>query len=290
MEIFDKFTNLDNLCLALGFFDGVHKGHQAALNKAKSLGTKTAVITFKHHPLETFNKDCQYICSREKRAILMDNIGIDYLFELDFTKELSQMSGEEYLKMLINYFHPKAIITGFNHTFGANKSGNPNLLETKQTEYNYKYYQVPPQKINDEIISSTTIKQLLEVGNIEKANKMLGYEFSIKGKVIHGNHIGRTIGFPTANIEYPNSIVKLPYGVYCTKVMNKYSVTNYGKKPTVGQNTPIVESHILDFDKDIYNLDIEVEFIKKIRDEKRFNSLDELKVQINKDTKTCLKL
>ena len=94
MEIFDKFTNLDNVCLALGFFDGVHKGHQAVLNKAKSLGTKTAVITFKHHPLETFNKDCQYICSREKRAILMDNIGIDYLFELDFTKELSQMSGE----------------------------------------------------------------------------------------------------------------------------------------------------------------------------------------------------
>ena len=164
------------------------------------------------------------------------------------------------------------------------------MLEAKQTEYNYKYYQVPPQKIDDEIISSTTIKQLLEVGNIEKANKMLGYEFSIKGKVIHGNHIGRTIGFPTANTEYPKSIVKIPYGVYCTKVDYKYSVTNYGEKPTIGQNKPIVETHILKFDKDIYNTYINIDFIKKIRNEKKFNSLDELKLQINKDTETCLKL
>lgn len=290
MEIFAELTKIDNVCLALGFFDGVHRGHNAVLEVAKKQATKLAVVTFKRHPMETFGKTCQYICSKEKRAELMKLAGVDYLFELDFTKDLSRFSGAEYLRMLVTYFQPKAIVTGFNHTFGANKTGSPLLLESKQNEYGYKYYQVPPQKINDKIISSTAIKKYLEVGNIENANKMLGYTFSITGKVIHGNHIGRTIGFPTANIEYPKSIVKIPYGVYCSKVNNKYSVTNYGEKPTIGENKPVVETHILNFNKDIYNTKIDIEFIKKIRNEKKFNSLDELKSQINKDTETCLKL
>lgn len=290
MEIFNTLIKLNNVSLALGFFDGVHKGHKKVIETAKAENTKLAVITFKTHPMEIFGLNCKYICSRNKRAKIMEEIGVDYLFELDFTKELSNMTGENYLKMLIEYFYPKAITTGFNHTFGINKSGTPELLIKKQDEYSYKYNQVPPQKFENEIISSTLIKKYIEDGNLTKVNNMLGYNFSIKGNVIHGNHIGKTIGFATANIEYPDKITTLPYGVYCSKVFNKNAVTNYGKKPTIGQNTPIVETHITDFDKDIYNTNIEIEFIKKIRNEKKFNSLEELKIQINKDTKACLKL
>lgn len=289
MEIFDRFTTLDNVSLALGFFDGVHRGHQAVISNND--GYKKAVITFKKHPMETFAaKDgFKYINTRERRAELIESLGADYLFELDFTEDLSRMDGGEYLKMLVDYFHPKSITTGFNHTFGRKKSGDPNLLEEKQKEYGYTYTQIPPQTLDGDVISSTAIKESLSKGEIEKANSMLGYNFSLKGKVIHGNHIGRTIGFPTANILYPETIVDIPFGVYCTEVNGRRAVTNYGRKPTVGDFQPVVETHILNFDKNIYNTDIEIKFIKKIRDEKKFDSLNELKTQINKDTQVCSK-
>lgn len=287
MKIFDEFTNLDNVSLALGFFDGVHKGHKAVISKQD--GSNLAVITFKKHPLETFGKECKYITTLKKRKELIEKSGADYLFEIDFTEEFSHITGEEYLKTLIKYFHPACIITGFNHNFGNNKQG-AYLLEKMQADYSYKYIQIPPQTFNNEIISSTNIKEYLAKGDIQTANSMLGYNFSISGRVIQGNKIGRTIGFPTANIIYPENIIQIPFGVYCTKINGMKAVTNYGIKPTLGQSEPVVESHILNFSQNIYDKEIEIEFIKKIRDEKKFDSIEELKVQINKDTEECLKL
>ena len=287
MEIFDKLTKINNCSLALGFFDGVHTGHKKVIQSAKRLyNNKTAVITFKEHPFAKISD--KYITTRDNRAKLISLLEIDYLFELDFTEEFSQISAEEYLKMLYNFFQPSVISTGFNHTFGKNKSGNSEFLKKYQKKYNYKYVEVPPQTMDGKVISSSKIKEYLNMGDIISANKMLGYNFSIKGRVIHGNHIGRTIGFPTANIKYPDKIIQIPYGAYSAMINGMKAVVNFGKKPTIGKNLqPVVEAHILNFDKNIYNTDIEIKFIKKIRNEKKFNSLDELTAQINKDIKEC---
>lgn len=292
MEIYNQFVKLENVSLALGFFDGVHLGHQAVISSAveHAGNDKSAVITFKHSPCETFGIACKYISSIEERRELIEKLGVDYLFEIDFTKEMSQMSGEEYLKTLVEYFTPKSITTGFNHTFGKNKSGNPELLEELQNKYSYKYYKIPVQKSDNVVISSTQIKDYLVKGEIEKANKMLGYEFSIGGTVIHGNHLGNKIGFPTANITYPDYKVQIPYGVYATDIDKYNAMTNFGIKPTVSsENIPVVESHILNFDKNIYNTHIEVKFKKQIREEKKFESLEQLIEQINKDKLECSK-
>jgi len=294
MEIFKELKHIEGLSLALGFFDGVHLGHQAviksATNHAHKNNNKSAVITFKAHPQDFLsNSKIKYITTRKQRATLIKELGIDYLFELDFSEEISNLTGEEYLKNIIfEYFKPTSISTGFNHTFGKNKSGTPLLLEKMQAEYNYKYYQTIAQSIDNNVISSSKIKEYLIKGDITQANIMLGHEFILEGNVIHGNHFGRELGFPTANIKYPKDIVELPLGTYSTQIYNHKSITNYGKKPTVcNACDAIVESHILNFNKNIYNTNIQVRFIKKIRDEKKFNSVYELKEQIKKDISEC---
>lgn len=289
MQVFERLEHIENTSLALGFFDGVHLGHRAVINSAINNEGKTVVITFKKSPAEYFsNKEFKYINTVQKRRELIEALGVDYLFELYFTKELAEMSPENYIKnVLVEYFKPLSISTGFNHTFGRDKLGNTDTMSKFAKEYNYKYFCLEPQKLDNEIISSTKIRQYIQEGNIEKANKMLGYNFSINGEVIHGNEIGRTIGFPTANMNYPNNIVELPYGVYSSKTLERNSMTNYGIKPTINNNVPIVETHILNFEKNLYNKDIEVEFVKRIRSEKKFDSLEELKEQINKDILEC---
>ena len=199
MQKFSELNQKQNLAIALGYFDGVHIGHRAviksAVDFAKKNNTKSAVITFSDHPYCYFKGVCpKYILTREEREKRIASLGIDYLYELNF-EDFALLTAKEYLNnILINYFHPISISTGWNHNFGKNKSGNVNFLEEQAKNYNYKYFKIPPQKINNEIISSTEIRKLLSEGNIEKANLMLGQNFSIEGEIVKGNQIGRTIG------------------------------------------------------------------------------------------------
>ena len=292
MELYNRFIKLKNISLALGFFDGVHLGHQAVIRSAvkNAVNTKSAVITFKSSPAELFGSKCKYISTLEERRKHIEKLGVDYLFEIDFSKELSNLTAYEYIDMIIKYFSPKFITTGFNHTFGKNKLGTPELLEHLQEKFNYKYSKILPESFNGTVISSTLIKEYLTKGELTLANNMLGYEFQIAGTVVHGNHLGNKIGFPTANILYPKEKVQIPFGVYKTKVNGYDAMTNFGIKPTVtNTERPLVESHIFNFNNDIYNTNIEIQFIKKIRDEKKFNSLNELVEQINKDKAECSK-
>jgi riboflavin kinase/FMN adenylyltransferase len=190
--------------------------------------------------------------------------------------------------ILINYFSQKAIFTGFKHNFGKGKTGDTKFLEDNSLKYGYKYFMIEPQKIENELISSTQIRKYLNEGNIKKANKMLGYKFSISGIVIKGKQIGRQLGFRTANILMPEKITDMPFGAYSTDITYKdkvyKGVTNYGLRPTVGKTSlATIETHILDFDKDIYGEEITVEFTSMLRPEKKFLSLDELKKQISED-------
>ena len=288
MQVFYELTENKNLALALGYFDGVHLGHQkvikSAVDYAQNNGKKSAVITFKDHPCCYFYGVCpKYILSRKQREQEIAKLGVDFLYELDFNETLAGLSAEEYLKnILIKYFSPAAISTGFNHHFGARKSGDAEFL--RQHQDRFKYFEIPPQKINNEIISSTAIRNYLNKGEIAKANEMLGKNFSISGKVIEGQKLGRKLGFRTANLIYPVEIVDIPFGVYEVQTTYGKGITNFGIRPTVSSTKKaVLETHILDFDKDIYGKTIKVEFLRMLRKEQKFNSLDELKRQITID-------
>jgi len=293
MEILTDFEEKNNLVLALGFFDGVHIAHQKVISKAvnfaKENNLKSSVITFEKSPAEYFkNTEIKSITSLSDKLKLIEDLGIDYSFVFDF-KNIAKIDAYDYIKnVIVKNFTPKAIVTGFNHTFGLNKFGNGELLKNLEKEFNFKYFEIEPETLNGEVISSTLIKQYLSEGNVLSANKMLGRKFFIKNEVVKGEQLGRTLGFKTANLIYPENITDVKNGVYgATVIYNREKfdgILNFGVKPTVSKlNKKILEVNIFDFDKDIYGEDIIVEFKEKIRDEKKFSSIDELKIQIKKD-------
>ncbi len=278
-----------NTNLVLGFFDGIHIAHKELIQSAVKAG-KTILITFKESPAIYFKKPYKYIYPREYSLNKIKDLGVNEILEFDFS-QIAGMAAEDYVRFIVEKFSPKAIYTGFNHTFGANKIGNPELLEKLQKKYNYEYFCIPSIEDNGEIVSSTLIKNLIQVGNMERANRLLGTNFFIENVVQEGAKIGRTLDFPTANIEYPQNILQLPYGVYFIKY-NEYSgLLNWGMRPTVNNIIkPVAEAHIIGFDGDLYGEKVRFEIIKKIRDEKKFQNLEELKNQIKKDIDECLKL
>lgn len=288
MQIFTELNKNPNLSLALGYFDGVHLGHQAVIKNAVDFahqnGNKSAVITFSDHPCCYFWGVCpKYILTRKEREEKIAELGVDYLYEIDF-ESISGLTAEDYLKnILVKHFTPSSISTGWNHNFGYKKSGNVKFLAQHAKKFDYKYFELPPQKKDNEIISSTSIRKLLSAGKIEKANSMLGYNFLISGEVITGNRIGRTIGFKTANLLYPPELIDLPFGVYSVDTQFGKGIANFGTRPTVDGKGTLLEVHILDFDKDIYGQNLTVKFNKMIRTEKKFPSLDALKTQIKLD-------
>lgn len=294
MEIFYTLNKQTDLSLCLGFFDGIHQGHQIVIkntvNFAKQNGLKSALITFSEHPLcllHGFN--VKYISTLEEKLTLIEKLGIDYVYILDFNRELSQKSAYDYLKdILVENFKPKAITTGFNHYFGTKKQGNSAFLYNHQKEFGYKYFEIPPITYNNIVVSSTIIKEYLANGDILTANKLLEHKFSFKSVVQEGQKIGRTINFPTINLEYPISLIKIPYGVYSVDVEienKKYkAVANWGLKPTVNNSlTPTFEAHLLNFSQNIYGKPVKVEINDFIRNEIKFLSIKELKKQIEKD-------
>lgn len=294
MQVFEELNINKGLSLALGFFDGVHLGHKAviknAVDYARENGNKSAIITFQDHPCCFFyNVQPQYIIKKHDKIKLIEELGVDYLYFLKFDKYLAMMNASEYLHdVIIKNFAPQSISTGFNHFFGAKKSGDVQLLCTLQKEFCYQYFEVQPILFNGEVVSSTRIRDDLSLGNIETVNSMLGYNYFLEETVIEGQQLGRTLGFKTANLIYPDNLVDIGRGVYKVKVeyngITYDGMANYGLRPTVGENLKsVLEVHILNFDKDIYGEKIKVTFLKKIREEKRFDSLEELKAQISKD-------
>ena len=293
MEIVRELREIPNLSLALGFFDGVHLGHQAVISSAvdfaRDNGLKSAVITFMEPPECYLNGQSPlYILTHDEKYKVLEDLGLDYIIELDFST-IATLSPAEYLDLINKYFKPKAISTGFNHKFGVNRSGNVKFLSDCQDKYNYVYFATPPLTIFGDMISSTNIKEFIRTGVEDMAASMLGRKFSVSGTVVKGRELGRTIGYPTANIIYPLNIVEPPYGVYDVDVelpdgTVKRGLANYGVSPTVSNDDiPILEVYILDFDGDLYDKNIRVSFTSMIRSEMKFDSLDDLKTQIDFD-------
>ena len=293
MQTFDELTYINKSSLALGFFDGLHQGHNVvlknAINIARQNGVDATVITFKNHPLEylTDNKVEQILTIDEKLKEL-EKIGIDNVVLLDFEK-YSFMQAKEYIEsVLIRYFSPIAITTGFNHYFGFNKEGNSALLEFYSNIYKYKYFEVPPFVFKENIVSCSVIRNMIQLGNFFEANELLGYRFYIQGVVIKGSELASKLGYPSANIRYPDNKVNIPHGVYFVKVDVKgkeyNGVLNHGYAPTLDNTTELkTEVHILDFNENIYGENIKISFISKIRNQLKFENIEKLKAQIVRD-------
>ena len=297
MEILNKLKSNENLAIALGFFDGVHLGHKAVINAAvdyaKKNNIKSAVVTFRQSPYVALNNvKPNYIITLEEKIKAIKKLGVDYLYLSDFTEDLAKQIASDYLKNLVDDLHPKMIATGFNHYFGYNKSGGVDYLRLMQQEYEYEFKEINPIKLNEDVISSTAIRKALSNGDIPKANSMLGYRFYVKNEVIKGRQIGRTIGFKTANLKMPEKMINIPDGVYAVEVevlgKKHMGIANFGSNPTVTDDSQkLLEVHIIGFNQDIYGELVKVSFLVKIRNEKKFQSLTELKTQIEKDIE-CL--
>lgn len=294
MEIVRGLKEVPNLSLALGFFDGIHLGHQAvigcAVEYAKDVNCQSAIVTFQEHPYCYFKGTSpKYILPLDEKYKCIERLGIDYIFELDFGS-VCHMTPTQYLEdVLVKYFSPKAISTGFNHHFGVDKSGNVKFLSDCQNKFDYLYFATPPQSIFGDVISSTAIRHHIKTGTIYMAETMLGRKFSVSGPVIKGKQLGQKIGYPTANIIYPLDIIEPPNGVYDVNVTLENgaeyrAIANFGVAPTVSNDgIKILEVHLFNFSGDLYNQVINVSFNKMIRPEIKFDTLDELKTQIEFD-------
>ena len=291
MGVYFELNENKNTVLALGFFDGVHFAHQTLIKKTVELaqknGIKSALITFLDSPFYILTgKNPSYITLLDDKINLIQNLGVDDIYVLDFNK-YKLMEADDYIhNVLIEYFHPKFIVTGFNHRFGANKKGDSKLLSSFNHDFNY--VEINPIYKNDILISSTNIKKFISDGEIELAGKMLNRNFSIKGTVIKGQEIARTLGYRTANIILDNKLIKPKYGVYFGYSYyknTKYpSLINFGIRPSVDKNlVETLEVHLLNFNKNLYGEELKVEFETFRRGEIKFSNIEELKNQINSD-------
>ncbi|MGL5971265.1 MAG: bifunctional riboflavin kinase/FAD synthetase [Cetobacterium sp.] len=299
MKIIDDILltkeKFENIYVAIGAFDGIHLGHRElidkAVKKAKEAGGKSAVFTFLNHPLEITNnsKAPKLINSLEEKINILKSLGIDYLILQPFTKDFSNMSPEDFIqKILKNSLNTKEIYVGFNFSFGKGGKANVETLKSYGEKLGIITNVINPITMNEEVVSSTLIRKLLSDGKLKLANKFLGEPFSIIGEVAHGRKLGRLMGFPTANLKILNKVYP-PFGIYGGKVrvegenFVRDAVINIGKNPTLKPDERSIEVHILDFDEDIYGKNIYVSLVEYLRDEKKFNSMDELKETIKKD-------
>ena len=297
MEIIKELREIPNLSLALGFFDGVHLGHQAVINcaveYARSIAVESAIVTFNQNPHSYLNEITpKYILTLEDKYKYFKELGIDYVIELDFP-EICNMSYSDYLEnILVKYFRPQAISTGFNHRFGFERAGTVKYLSDSQDKYRYLFFATPPEAIWGDVISSSAIREYIKSGAMDMAATMLGRKFSVSGTVIKGKELGRTIGFPTANIIYPLEIIEPEYGVFDVDVTLEdgsvhHGIANFGVSPTVSNDgIAILEAHLFDFDGDLYDKQIRVSFNRRIREELKFDTIEELKTQIEFDVQS----
>lgn len=291
---FNDYTPQKPLALSLGMFDGVHLGHKSIIDELIKVGSEnnleTAVLTFWPHPRFVFNpnEDLKLLNTREEKKFLMEKYNIENLFLKEFDEEFRNLTGEEFVRqILVDKLNVKYLIIGYDHSFGKNKSGNFKLLQELSKELGFEVEQMEAINIHENNISSTKVRNALLEGNIKQANEMLGYPYSVSGTVVHGKKIGRTIGYPTANIE-TDSIKLLPKkGAYIVEVFVKNQqykgMLSIGTNPTVNGEKLTVEVYILDFEGDIYDEQITVKFRDYLHDEIKFEGLEKLIERLDED-------
>ena len=295
----NEFNCKKSTIITIGTFDGVHLGHQKILKKlnveAENNRLESSVLTFFPHPRTVLNPDSslKLINTIEERISLFKKSKIDNLIVHPFTKNFSELDSEYYVKnILVDQLKAKIVLIGYDHKFGKNRTADINNLKEYGIKYNFEVIEIKAKEINDIAISSTKIRNSIKEGDIQLTNSYLGYEFSFFGKVVRGNSIGKTLGFPTANIKIGCDLKLIPkngvYLIYTT--INKkiiFGMMNIGIKPTTNKNTKSIEVNLFDFNQDLYDKNITIYIKQFLREEIKFDSLNELKLQIEKDKITC---
>ncbi|MDC3146694.1 bifunctional riboflavin kinase/FAD synthetase [Alphaproteobacteria bacterium] len=299
---FDQINIDEKLCLTIGNFDGIHKGHREIIKnliqQTKKSNLKSAILSFTPHPKIYFNKQKNFmINSQSKKKEILKDLGLDYLIDLNFNDKFTQLSHNEFEdKILLEKLNSKRILIGKDFQYGNQRKGNIDTLKIfcEKNKIELEEIGLILNDHNSNKISSSAIRENLKSGKFELANKDLERNFSVAGKVIKGDQRGRTIGIPTANLEYPLNTITIPYGVYAVETLiegNTYfGIVNFGIRPTFNKDKPIVEAYLFDFDNDIYGKNIEILFHKQIRQEKKFNDIKELLNQINIDIAEAKKI
>lgn len=292
----------DNTAVTMGTFDGLHIGHQHILDvlkeKASQHKCRTFVVTFEPHPRLVLAKGngIKILTPIEEKIKVFENSGIENLLVINFTQEFSQQTSVEFIEnLIIGKIGAKEIVIGYDHKFGKDRGGDESTFRKIAERYNFDLTVVPAKTINGEIVSSTKIRHALNEGDLEKVYSYLNRNYFFYGKVVKGAGRGRTLGFPTANVKLNDENKLIPKtGVYAVKCFvagqTVFGVMNIGVRPTFENlDEPVIEVNLFDFDKEIYGENIEIEFLKRIRDEKKFNSKEELIKQIEKDKNEAMK-
>ncbi len=300
MNVFTSINELPKLgkhVVSFGSFDGLHLGHKKLLRRikqiAKEYNCETTVVSYHPHPrnvLDAKNSNIKLLTSLEEKTKLLEDFGIDHLVIVPFTLEFSQQHPREYIeKFVLDKLNPSAIVIGYDHRFGLNRQGDFNLMKEYESSFEYGIFQIHKEEIDDIAISSSNIRHSLNTGDITRANHFLGYKYQMNGKVVKGDGIGKTLGYPTANLSIKGEEKLIPRdGIYACKVHfdeSEYQAMLYiGHRPSIKNNdSKKVEVNIFDFNQNIYEKDIKIEFVSYIRDDQKFDSLEDLKNQLALD-------
>ncbi len=290
--------------VTIGTFDGVHLGHQKILKRLAEVkekkGGKTIAFTFDPHPRKILfpnQNDLQLLNDLNEKTELLRKAGVDFTVVYPFTNEFSQIEPEKFIReILVEKLNTKILVIGYDHKFGKNRSGNIETFKNASKLFGFEVEEIPAQEINEINISSTKIRKALFEGDVKTAAQFLGFNYFLSGKVVHGKKLGRSIGIPTVNLKVENPDKLIPAkGVYCVgvevNVFKGFGMMNIGTNPTI-DNTPELklEVNIFNFEQNIYNKSVKIEFIERVRDEKKFNSIEELIEAIKNDEKFCKNL
>jgi len=298
----NNYNSKNPSIITIGTFDGVHIGHRKILerliNNAKSNGLKSVLLTFFPHPRMVLQKDSdiKLLNTLDEKIAILDELGLDYLVIHPFTKAFSRLTAIEFVRdLLVNKLNTKKIIIGYDHRFGRNRNANITNLKNFGNTFDFVVEEIPAQEIDDVSVSSTKIRNALFEADIETANSYLGYNFMLNGEVTKGKGIGKTLGFPTANIKINEDYKLIPQnGVYAVNCVvdgiSSQGMMNIGFNPTVAGSERSIEVNLFDVDQDLYHKKIKVELVAHIRNEHKFDSIEALKDQLQKDKETTLKL
>jgi riboflavin kinase/FMN adenylyltransferase len=300
----EHLPDFKNAVLTIGTYDGVHAGHQAIIQRinqiAESIGGESVVLTFDPHPrlvLDGGSKDLKLISTIEEKIALLESFGLQHLVITPFSRDFASMEAEDYVRQtLVQKFHPKVIVIGYDHRFGKERKGDIHLLRKMGPEFGFQVEEIPVQTIDEISVSSTKVRNALMAGDIVTANQLLAHPFTLCGTVVHGDKIGRKLGYPTANIliKDPYKLIPPP-GVYAAWVdvegKRYQGALSIGYRPTVTEKGELrVEVFIRDFNKDIYGQELRLILMKKIRDDRKFENLDALILQMQEDVAQCWRI
>ncbi len=302
IENYKNFISSKNSCVTIGTFDGVHIGHQKIIeqlvSKAKATDSKSVLLTFFPHPRMVLQKDnsIKLINTINERIEILKNTGLDYLIIHPFDTEFSKLTAFEFVRnILVNQLNTSHLIIGYDHRFGKNREGSFEQLQEFGHMYDFDVHEIPAQDINKISVSSTKVRNALSEGNLKTVSKYLGYNYVLQGTVVKGKQLGNTIGYPTANIEISENYKLVPkkgaYFIKSTINNNEYfGMMNIGVRPTVNGDNETIEVHFFDLNEDLYGTKLKIELLEFLRDEQKFDSLENLKIQLHHDKLKCLNL